>query len=209
MIKINKTQILIITLCFVALFSCKFDKTKTSKQSFFEFVIDSSFYLPITIQEVELLINLTIEEGLKHFSNKPVLLGTDFNIISSFDKRLDNDEILKNLSQIKGNDTTIVYNENELSQFINDNNYLKGKSIKPFLSEKLQKYISDDYSDVIVVMGSPWIDRQNSIVYILYMFGYKFKNEKYYRGSHHLFSYKKNIDKDSWELFNIIQFNLK
>jgi len=197
--KISKFEIIIFLLS-TFLFSCNYTRNK-------EFVIDENYYLPITYEDIEILIDMAISFSLVDFPD-----DINYSIYPNFYDDIEDKDILKNISQMSGNyydgrDTSFFYCENELNQFIADNNFLKGKSIKPFSSVYYEKFIIEDYnSDVTILLCPPWVDRRNSIVCILSNTLHKVE---YLRGdymlSHHFFVFKFTIN-DGWILFNVLPF---
>ena len=181
------------------LFSCNYNKTG-------EFVINENYYLPIKFDDIALLINGVISNALLHFSD-----SINYNICTFFIDDLENEDVVKNLSRIKGQDskgrdTTIVYNKNELNQFIKDYEYLKGTSITPFISEYYKSYVSDDDLERIIFIAPPWVDRKNSIVCIWCSIAYRNENNGYSADNNRFFIYKFESDVDEWYLFNVIEF---
>ena len=204
--------ILVTAFLFIVSFSCNFNKTNKSHQidetRENEFFFDTNYFHPLHIDNIAFLINWTIEDAIEpyieisdnnrdkvHFGINPRFYGS----ITDFD-------ILNNLSQIKGKDTTIVYNADELNQFINDNNYLKGKTIEAFVAECFENYLSDDIFDINFLISPPLVDRKNSIVCVL--FRKILKINEGYTGYNYFVVYKLTTDCKGWYLFNIIEIQL-
>jgi len=165
--KMNKFKTIIIIFLCVVLFSCNFSKSKHARK-IEDFYIDTK---GLDIDQ-ERAINSAFFSAL--LSTAFIALDTipfdiDFNIYPRFFEKFTDRDIFVNLSQVhvvtySGNDTTIVYDADDLAYFIECINYNKGEPIEDCWGNA--GIITEEIGDLNLAIGPPLWDGINNLIYI-------------------------------------------
>lgn len=166
--KINNFKILITTFLCVVLFSCDFYKNKQSRK-IEDFYIDTK---ELENMDQDLVFDIVIHRSI--FLTLLIAIDTvECNIYPRLFEKFSDKDIIENLSNVNGvtlngNDTTIIYNSDDLAYFIFLINHYKGEPISDFAGEILGRKFTEEIGNLNVAIGPPLYDGKNMLLYIPY-----------------------------------------
>ena len=163
----NKVKLLMkVSLCFI-LFSCNFNKN-TQSRNIEDFYINTLGFDIEQETALHSVVNRTI------FITFLIAIDTlECNVYPRFVEKITNQDIIENLSKVhgvalSGNDTTIVYDAEDLAYFNYLINYNKGEPVSEFASEILGRKFTEEIGDLNIAIGPPLLDGKNMLIYISY-----------------------------------------
>jgi len=177
--KILKTNAIIFL--FFVIFSCNFSNKKQSRNEWAKnFDFDTAYYQPLrAYNHLSPLLNDIINYVLDS-----IPYSVSFSVDPYFFLYLSEMDIIENLSHVRGKSidwdgTVIVYSDDELNQFIKDNDYLRGRYIIPtftILPEYINNVNEEVGSELKIFLGPPLVDRKNLVVFIYFSVEFRIKD---------------------------------
>ncbi|MBI9060648.1 MAG: hypothetical protein JEZ14_01585 [Marinilabiliaceae bacterium] len=156
-------------------------------------VFDDSYYNPVSPNDIKTLTDLTIDVVAKVFPDANISIQPLFN------EHIEEESILRDLAFVHSEDGDhIQFDNNQLHQFVLDINCLKGKEVINFLPLNKQEYVSNELSDVNIVLSPPMVDRKELIVCFFVHLVYKYKDG--YASDDIYYFFELTPDKQAWYL---------